>query len=41
MKELAPQDYQDLDSDMFIYNSDDSFPKVMGKDKDKQLRMYG
>lgn len=41
MKELAPQDYQDLDSDTFIYNSDHSFAKVIGKDKDKQLRMYG
>lgn len=41
MKELPPEDFQNLDGDQITYNTDDSFAKVMGKDKEGQLRMYG
>ncbi|XP_012853945.1 PREDICTED: uncharacterized protein LOC105973467 [Erythranthe guttata] len=46
MKELAPLYSQDLDNSLdsnqdLQYSHDDLFAKVMGKDKDGHVRMYG
>ncbi|XP_012851770.1 PREDICTED: uncharacterized protein LOC105971463 [Erythranthe guttata] len=43
MRQLAPQYSQNIDNhqDSNMYNDDDLFAKVMGKDKDGHVRMYG
>ncbi|PIN09775.1 hypothetical protein CDL12_17640 [Handroanthus impetiginosus] len=41
MQELAADDMQNSNDSGFIHDPDDSFAKIMGKDKDGQLRMCG
>ncbi|PIN13321.1 hypothetical protein CDL12_14053 [Handroanthus impetiginosus] len=41
MKELAAHDSQNSNGNQVIHNLDDSFAKIMDKDKDGQLSMYG